>query len=131
MEKKMKLRKFQKYASIVPFYSTFLVIIITMASMVRHKASWKLKARFVGIFFGAGLLASLVGALVPSGEHPVLYTVLAGVLLAAANFLFIGIQEACAEDAPAWEPEEKKNSLPKLISSASSPWRWCWPRSRS
>lgn len=87
-----KFQKFQLYFSIVPGLSSGLVFLVTMFELKRQKATTKEWLRFMAIFFGFGILASLVNKFVMTGENPILNVIVFTIIMAYANYLCIKMQ---------------------------------------
>lgn len=88
----MKFSKFQKLSSIIPFYSTLFILIVTMIQLKKNNAPLKLWGRFSLIFFISGLLVSFVDAFLMTGKNPILNVIVAGLILAVSNCALVDLQ---------------------------------------
>lgn len=88
----MKFRKLQKASSIIPYYSTFFILIVTMIQLKKNRASPKLWGRFSLIFFISGSLVSFVDAFLMAGKNPILNVIVAGLIFGVANCALVDLQ---------------------------------------
>ena len=104
-----QFQKFQRYSSIIPFFSTIFVFIVTMVQLKRKRASVKSWVLFSLIFFLSGIIIYFLNTVIMTGLHPILNMIASGLLLTIANILCVELQLKCDE-------AEKKpdNHLPKV-----------------
>ena len=89
--------KLQKISSIIPFWSTFVIAIITMIELKRNHASKRIWRYFILTFFAAGSIVFFINKVVMSGQHLFLNIVVSGLILAVANILFVEFQIMCVQ----------------------------------
>lgn len=87
-----KFHKLQRISSIIPVWSTFVIVIVTMVELKRRKAPVKLWVYFILTFFLFGIVVCLVNAFIMTGQHIVLNVIVSGLILAIANILFVDFQ---------------------------------------
>ena len=87
-----KFQKIQKFSSIIPFWSTIFVAIVTMFELKRRMASRKIWFYFIFTFFLSGIAVYLLNTVIMTGQHPLLNVIASGLILAAANVLFVDFQ---------------------------------------
>ena len=90
-----KFQKFQKYSSIIPFFSTFFVFMVTMFQLKRKHASFKSWVLFGLIFFVSGIVVFLFNTVIMSGSFPILNIIASGALLVITNHLCVDLQIKC------------------------------------
>ena len=101
-----KFQKFQLYFSVVPGFSSALVFRVTMFELKRKRATTKEWLKFIAIFFGFGILASVWNEFVMTGENPILNLVVFAIIMAFANYLCIQLQMSCESRS---ETQEKQH----------------------
>ena len=101
-----KFQKFQLYFSIVPGLSSAVVFFATIFELKRRRATAKEWLKFMAIFFGFGVLASVWNAFVMTGENPILNLVVFTIIMAFANYLCIRLQMSCESRS---ETQEKQH----------------------
>ena len=101
-----KFQKFQLYFSVVPGISSALVFLVTMFELRRKRATTKEWLKFIAIFFGFGILASVWNEFVMTGENPILNLVVFAIIMAFANYLCIQLQMSCESRS---ETQEKQH----------------------
>jgi len=87
-----KFQKVQKLTSIIPFYSTFFIVIVTLLKLKKEKASVKIWTYFILIFFLSGTVVYLLNAFIMTGQHVILNIIASGIILAIANNEFVNLQ---------------------------------------
>lgn len=87
-----KFQKIQKVSSIIPFWSTVFVAIITMYELRRRAAPKKIWFYFILTFFLSGVVVFLLNTVIMTGQHPLLNVIASGLVLAVANILFVDFQ---------------------------------------
>lgn len=87
-----KFQKFQRYSSIIPFFSTVFVFAATMIELKRKRVSIKSWVLFSGIFFTSGVALYLLNAVILSGLHSILNFAASGLLLSITNILCVELQ---------------------------------------
>ena len=87
-----KFQKVQKISSIIPFWSTVFVAIVTMFELKRRAASKKIWLYFLLTFFLFWTAAYFLNTVVMTGQHPILNVIATGLLLSVANILFVDFQ---------------------------------------
>lgn len=87
-----KFQKLQKLSSIIPFWSTAFVAIVTMFELKRRKASKKIWVYFILTFFLSGTTVYFLNAFIMTGQHILLNIIASGLILAVANILFVDFQ---------------------------------------
>ena len=87
-----KFQKIQKLSSIIPVFSTVFVAFVTMFELKKQKASMKRWLCFILAFFGFGILAYLLNAVIMTGEHPILNLIASALILACANHVMVELQ---------------------------------------
>lgn len=92
-----KFQKAQKLSSIIPYFSSFIVFIVTMFELKRKKASTKVWIFFALIFFLAGSVVYALNLLILIQLHPFLSFLISGLILAPANLLCVDLQVKCAQ----------------------------------
>lgn len=92
-----KFQKTQRILSIIPFFSSFFVFIVTMIELKRKKASLRFWIVFAVIFFLSGFFVYLLDSVIMAEMHFVLKTLASGILLAAANILCVELQAKCGQ----------------------------------
>ena len=102
-----KFQKIQLYFSIVPGLSSALVFFTTMYELKRRRATAKEWLKFMAIFFGFGILASVWNAFVMTGENPILNLAVFTIIMAFANYLCIRLQMSCASRSETQERQHK------------------------
>lgn len=93
-----KFHKIQKISSIIPFYSTYVILFITMFQLKKHKASFKLWLLFHLNFFISGLLLFILNSVIMTGQHLILNYIASGLLLAITNFVCVELQIKSTEE---------------------------------
>lgn len=101
-----KFQKFQLYFSVVPGFSSALVFLVTMFELKRKRATTKEWIKFMAIFFGFNILASVWNEFVMTGENPILNLVVFAIIMAFANYLCIQLQMSCESRS---ETQEKQH----------------------
>ena len=101
-----KFQKFQLYFSIVPGISSALVFLVTMFELKQKRATIKEWLKFMAIFFGFGILASVWNAFVMTGENPILNLIVFALIMAYANYFCIKLQMSCESRT---ETQEKQH----------------------
>ena len=101
-----KFQKFQLYFSVVPGFSSALVFLVTMFELKRKRATTKEWLKFMAIFFGFNILASVWNEFVMTGENPILNLVVFAIIMAFANYLCIQLQMSCESRS---ETQEKQH----------------------
>ena len=104
-----KFQKFQLYFSVVPGFSSGLVFLVTMFELKRRRATTKEWLKFMAIFFGFGILASVWNEFVMTGENPILNLVVFGIIMAFANYFCIRLQISCESRSEEQEKIYKKS----------------------
>lgn len=87
-----KFQKIQKFSSIIPYWSTFFVAVATMVELKRRAASKKIWFFFILTFILSVIAVYLLNAVIMTGKHPLLNVIASGLILAAANILFVDFQ---------------------------------------
>ena len=87
-----KFQKIQKISSIIPFWSTVFVALITMYELKKRNASAKMWLYFVLTYFLSGIFVYVLNTVIMTGQHPFLNVLASGLILAAANILFVDLQ---------------------------------------
>lgn len=108
-----KFHKMQRISSIIPVWSTFFIVIVTMVELKRRKASVKLWVYFILTFFLFGVVVCLVNTFIMTGQHIVLNVIVSGLILAVANIQFVDLQVMSAQ--PQCSKEETKFNNKKVI----------------
>ena len=93
----MNFFKFQKITSIIPYYSTYFIFIVTMVSFVRYKASSKYWLQFIAIFFASGICSSVLLNVLLASQSVFVQTLAVGVMFAVVNFRLVNLQIAVRE----------------------------------
>ena len=106
-----KFQRIQKISSIIPFYSSIFVFIVTMIELKRKHASAKYWFLFCLTFFLSGILVYILNAVVMTGQHPVLNVIASGLLLAAANIICVDIQAKCPQKGDCEKPRNNKKII--------------------
>lgn len=95
----MKSQRIQKISSIIPFYSTFAILIITMVHLKRNKASKILWVCYFVIFFLSGIVTFIITSTIGKCSS-ILSVLVCGLLLAVSNFSLVQLQVKCKRDQP-------------------------------
>ena len=103
-----RFHKFQKISSIVPFWSTLLILVITMVELKRRAASKKLWGCFILIFFVIGAAVFLVNNVIMTGQHWTLNIIVSWLICTIANILFVDLQIKSAQDSQTTTKSSKK-----------------------
>ena len=93
-----KFHKIQKISSIIPFYSTYVILFITMFQLKKHKASFKLWSLFHLNFVVSGLLLFILNSVIMTGQHLILNYIASGLLLAITNLVCVELQIKSTEE---------------------------------
>ena len=113
-----KFQKIQKYLSIVPYFSTLFIIIVTYIHLWRNKASKKEWIKFALIFFLSGAIIYIWNEFVMASGYPLLKVIASAVWLYMANLFFIELQanSVSSGNEQSQAPENKEiNSNNKVI----------------
>ena len=92
-----KFQKVQKFLSFIPFASSIFVFFVTMFELNRKKAKTKYWFLFGLIFFSSGIATFFLGEIPFLTQYSVLYTFVAGGVLAVANILCVELQIKCPD----------------------------------
>ena len=111
-----KFQKFQKILSLIPFFSSFFVFIVTMIELKRKKASLRFWIAFAAIFFLSGFFVYLFNSVVLAEMHFMLKTLASGILLAAANILCVELQAKCGQTNDVHKQSPSRTTLIICIS---------------
>ena len=103
-----KFHKIQKYLSFFPFFSSFFVFFVTMFELNRKKAKTMHWFLFGLIFFASGITVFLLGQIPFLEQSVVLYTIVAGGVLAVANILCVELQIKCPTVQEVTQPKNSK-----------------------
>lgn len=103
-----KFQKFQLYFSVVPGISSALVFLVTMFELRRKRATTKEWLKFMAIFFGFSILASVIDSFVMTGQNPALNLIVFTLIMAMANYLCIKLQMSCESMTDEQEETYKK-----------------------
>ena len=103
-----RFHKFQKISSIVPFWSTLLILVITMVELKRRAASKKLWGCFILIFFVIGAAVFLVNNVIMTGQHWILNVIVSWLICTIANILFVDLQIKSAQGSQTTAKSSKK-----------------------
>lgn len=106
-----RFHKFQRIFCIVPFWSTLLILIITMVELKRRSASKKLWGSFILIFFGIGAAVFLIDNIIMTGQHWILNVIVSWLICTIANILFVDLQIKSAQVCETTEKSSKKGYL--------------------
>lgn len=87
----MKIHKIQRFACLVPFFSSFFILVISMFQLKRYKASIKRWFQFYGLAISTFLLLFVLNNSVLL-EQLVAKLIVSACITTAMNFLFIEIQ---------------------------------------
>jgi len=79
--------------SIIPFWSSIFVWIITIVELKKRKGTTKSWLLFLLILFSATLLVAFINAIVMSGQNPILNFIVAWAIFAISNILCIYLQK--------------------------------------
>lgn len=93
-----KFHKIQKISSIIPFYSTYVILFITMFQFKKHKASSKLWSLFHLNFVVSGLFLFILNSVIMTGQHLILNYIASGLLLAITNLVCVELQIKSTEE---------------------------------
>jgi len=102
-----KFQKFQLYFSVVPISSAF-VFLVTIFDLKRKRATTKEWLKFMAIFFGFSILASVIDSFVMTGQNPALNLIVFTLIMAIANYLCIKLQMSCESMTDEQEETYKK-----------------------
>ena len=91
----MRIYKFQRLFSILPFFSTINCMVVSVVELLRRKATWKQWLYFAGILVVAALLIVFSSVFVLAGKSLFLHLLVAAVITTVANFLMVNLQERC------------------------------------
>lgn len=94
-----KFQKFQKWSSVIPFWSTFFVTIVSVIVLKRHKASAKRWGIFLAILSVSVIAVFLLNTVIMTGQHPVLNVIASGLFLSIANVSMVDLQIKCVKEA--------------------------------
>ena len=106
-----KFQRFQKISSIVPFYSSIFVFIVTMIELKRKNASIKNWFFFILTFFLSGICVYLLNAFIMTGNYPILQIIASGGLLAVANIICVDIQMKCTQNRTSEKSKKRKKGI--------------------
>lgn len=87
-----KFYKLQKISSVIPFYSTFVIFIVTMITLKRYKAPTKAWFQFAAAVFLSTIAVYVLNAVLMSGQHIILNFFASGLILAVANIICVDLQ---------------------------------------
>lgn len=119
-----RFQKIQKWSSILPFWSTFFVAIVSMVMLKRHKASMKRWCALIAILSAAVIMVFLLNTVIMTGQHPILNVIVSGLLLSIANIFMVDLQIKCSEEATHMEeiPQVKNEATRPKKSSRAKVW---------
>ena len=106
-----KFQRFQKLSSVIPFYSSIFVFIVTMIELKRKNASAKDWFFFLLTFFLSGIFLYILNTVIMTGKYPILQLTASGLLLAAANIICVDIQANCTQKSGTEKPNKRKKGL--------------------
>lgn len=106
-----KFQRFQKISSIIPFYSSIFVFIVTMIELKRKNASIKNWVFFILTFFLSGICVYLLNAFIMTGNYPILQIIASGCLLAIANIICVDIQMKCTQNKTSEKSKKSKKGI--------------------
>lgn len=93
-----KFQKLQVYSSIIPVFSTVFIAFVTMFVLRKHKASLKLWFYFYVTFLLFGITSFFVKDVIMSLQYTIPSIVVVGLVLAAANTIFVKLQIICTQE---------------------------------
>lgn len=90
--KKTKFQIIQQWFSLIPFWSTLLIAIVTYIILYRKKVSVVYWVKFSLNFFVSAIAVTLLNGIVMTGEHIILNIIASAALLILTNCYFVQIQ---------------------------------------
>lgn len=88
----MKIHKIQRIASILPFYSSFFVLVMSMVELKRHKASIKRWAQFYGLAVSSFVVLFFLNNFLLPEQMKIAKVIGSAVISTTMNFLLVEIQ---------------------------------------
>ena len=90
-----KFQKVQLYLSVIPGFSSIFVFLVTIFTLKRKRATTNEWLKFVAIFFGCSILASVVDTFLMTGITPALNVLVFTSIMFMANYLCVNLQISC------------------------------------
>ena len=91
----MRIYKFQRLFSILPFFSTFNCMVVSVVELLRRNAKLRQWLYFVSIVATAALLIVMSSVCLLAEKSLFLRLVVAAAITTIANFLMVDLQERC------------------------------------
>lgn len=111
--KKTKFQIIQQWLSLIPFWSTLFIAIVTYIDLYRKKARAIYWVKYGLNFFVSAIAVTVLNGIVMTGEHIILNIIASAALLVLTNFYFVQIQ------FEAMQKEQNKESSDDIISTKS------------
>ena len=89
----MSFYKFQKFLSIIPYYSTIFISLVSMYKLTVCKATRENWQRFTFLFFVPNLCVFVVNDLFLNQLSTTIAMMIGGILLIPVNFALVSLQE--------------------------------------
>lgn len=90
--KKTKFQIIQQWLSLIPFWSTLFIAIVTYIILFRKKVSFVYWVKYGLNFFVSAIAVTLLNGIVMTGEHIILNIIASAALLILTNCYFVQIQ---------------------------------------
>lgn len=98
-----RFQKIQKWLSVIPFYSTLFIAVVTYIKLHKAKVSAKFWIKYILTFVLSFLSVIILNEVFMTGKNPVLNIIVSGLVFTCANFYFVELQTKCTT------VEEKQN----------------------
>lgn len=89
----MSFYKFQRFLSIIPYYSTIFICLVSMYKLTVCKATRENWQKFTLLFFVPNLCVFVVNDLFLNQLNTVIAMIIGGILLIPVNFALVSLQE--------------------------------------
>ncbi|MBQ3526996.1 MAG: hypothetical protein IJA52_00360 [Clostridia bacterium] len=90
--KKTKFQIIQQWLSLIPFWSTLFIAIVTYIDLFRKKVSAVYWIKYGLNFFISAIAITLLNGVIMTGEHLILNIIASAALLVLTNFYFVQLQ---------------------------------------
>ena len=89
----MNFYKFQKILSIIPYYSTIFICLVSMYKLTACKATQESWQRFMFLFFVPNICIFIINDLFLNRLGTTIAMIIGGILLIPVNFALVSLQE--------------------------------------
>lgn len=111
--KKTKFQIIQQWLSLIPFWSTLFIAIVTYIVLYRKKVSVIYWVKYGLNFFISAIAVTLLNGIVMTGEHIILNIIASAALLVLTNCYFVQIQ------FEVMQKEQSKENISDVVSTKS------------